>query len=366
MKNSSPDRVKPPLGTRRAYATGDVKLRGTLVGVALLLVCTGLLGASPADAATTTIKMATLVPQGSVWDRILREMGNRWQEDTNGQVRLTIYAGGVAGDEPDVVRKMRIGQLHAAAISTAGLVSIDPGFQVFQIPMFFASYEELFHVLETLRPDFEARLEAKGYVLLNWGNGGWVHLFSKLPVRELDDLKSQKLFSWAGDESMIQMWRENGFQPIALAATDIHTGLQTGLIEAVPTTPLAALSLQWFRETPYMQNLGLAPLVGATVISHRMWNRLTPEVRSALRAAARETEARLFAEIPEQDSEAVEQMSGRGLTVVEVDDQQETAWRAAAEDFAAVQRKQMAADAKDLLDRVQKIRDTYRAKHSGE
>jgi len=329
------------------------------------LACLGLVQAPPA-AAATTIKMATLVPQGSVWDRILRDMGNEWREATNGEVQLTIYAGGVAGDEPDVVRKMRIGQLHAAAISTAGLVAIDPGFQVFQIPMFFASYDELFYVLDELRPDFEARLEAKGYVLLNWGNGGWVHLFSKKPIRELDDLRSQKLFSWAGDDSMIKMWRENGFQPVPLAATDIHTGLQTGKVEAVPTTPLAALSLQWFRETPYMQNLGLAPLVGATVMSERMWTRLSPEVQSALRKAARETEARLIDEIPKQDDQAVEQMSGRGLNVIDVTDAQEAAWRTAAEDFASVQRKQMAKDAGVLLDKIQKVRDAYRSQHAGE
>lgn len=330
----------------------------------LALAVGGVAGPQPA-AAATTIKMATLVPQGSVWDRILRDMGNEWREATNGEVQLTIYAGGVAGDEPDVVRKMRIGQLHAAAISTAGLVAIDPGFQVFQIPMFFASYEELFYVLDTLRPDFEARLEAKGYVLLNWGNGGWVHLFSKKPIRELDDLKSQKLFSWAGDDSMVAMWRKNGFQPVPLAATDIHTGLQTGMVEAVPTTPLAALSLQWFRETPYMQDLGLAPLVGATVISERMWKRLSPDAQTALRRAARDTEARLLDEIPKQDAQAVEQMTGRGMTVVDVTDAQTATWRAAAEDFAKVQREQMADDAKLLLDKVHRARDAFRAQHSG-
>lgn len=333
--------------------------------VFVLLGCLGPLAPAPASAATT-IKMATLVPQGSLWDRVLRDMGNEWREATDGEVQLTIYAGGVAGDEPDVVRKMRIGQLHAAAITTAGLVAIDPAFQVFQIPMFFRDHEELHHVLDALRPDFEARLEAKGYVLLHWGTGGWVHLFSKEPVRELDDLKKLKLFSWAGDGSMIQMWRENGFQPVPLAATDIHTALQTGMVQAVPTTPLAALSLQWFRETPYMLDLGLAPLVGATVMSERMWQRLSPDVQKALRQAARDTEAELFRLIPEADDDAQDQMAERGLERVEVTEAQEAQWRDATNDFASVQRRQMAEDAQGLLDKVRAARDGHRAASAGE
>lgn len=342
-----------------------MKLHPAAVRSACLVLLVLALAAAPPSAApaaaATTVKMATLVPQGSVWDRILRDMGAEWREATEGDVELRIYAGGVAGDEPDVVRKMRIGQLHAAAISTAGLTTIDPAFEVFQIPMFFRTYEELFHVLDTLRPEFEKRLDAKGYVLLNWGNGGWVKLFSTERVRTAEDLMKLKLFSWAGDESMISMWRKNGFQPVALAATDIHTGLQTGMVQAVPTTPLAALSLQWFRETPYMLDLPLAPLVGATVMSKRMWSQLPENVRREMKSIALDTEERILREIPQQDDEAIAQMKERGLEVVEISDAQEKAWRKIAEDFAEVQRQQM--EAKDLLDQVRKVRDEYRAEN---
>ena len=94
-------------------------------------------------------------------------------------------------------------------------------------------------------------------MLLHWGHGGWVHLFSRQPIRSVDDLKKQKLFVWAGDDALVQQWKKNGFQPVPLAATDILMGFQTKMIDAVPTTPIAALSLQWFRQTPYMLGLGL-------------------------------------------------------------------------------------------------------------
>ena len=323
------------------------------VWIATLLLAT-LAVLTPAAEARMVVKMATLVPEGSVWDKILKEMGAEWQEATNGEV---------TGDEPDVVRKMRIGQLHAAALSVAGLTTIDESFEVFEIPMFFDSYDELFHVLDTLRPEFEKRLLAKGYVLLNWGQGGWVHFFSQKPIVGVDDLKSQKLFVWAGNDAMVQLWRQNGFQPVALAATDILTGLQTGMIEALPTTPLAALSLQWYRQTEHMQGMGLAPLIGATVMSERAWKRLSPEAQQAILTAARETEKRLNQEIPDQDRRAVEEMKKQGISVSEVSPEVEAQWRQAAETFIEFKRKNM--EAKDLLDMVRRERDAFRARATG-
>lgn len=309
--------------------------------------------------ARAVVKMATLAPEGSVWDKVLRDMGAEWREATNGEVTLRIYPGGVAGDEPDLVRKMRIGQLHAAALSTAGLSVIDPGFEIFEIPMFYRSYEELIHVLAKLRPLLEKRLHERGFVLLNWGHGGWIHFFSKKPVKTVADLRGQKLFSWSGNDAMIQLWRKNGFQPVALAATDILTGLQTGMIDALPTTPLAALSLQWFRQTPYMQELGLAPLVGATVVTRKLWDKLSPEAQAAMRRTAQKSEARFNDEIPQQDARAVEQMKERGLNIVEISDAQEAEWRKEAETFAARMRESM--EATDLLDLARRERDAFRA-----
>ncbi|MCP3962945.1 MAG: hypothetical protein GY719_34330 [bacterium] len=333
-------------------------LRPSLLRPAVILTL-ALFVLAPVAHAKTTIKMASLVPDGSVWGKILKDMGAEWQEETDGEVSLRLYGGGVAGNEADVVRKMRIGQLHAAALSVSGLSTIDEGFEIFEIPMFFESYDELFHVLEKTRPALEKRLEAKGYVLLNWGQGGWIHIFSKQPVRSVDDLRGQKIFSVASNEAMLKLWRQNGFRPVSLAVTDMLTGLQTGMIEALPTTPLAALSLQWFRHTPYMQDLGLAPLVGATVITERAWKKLSPEDQKALKVAAQRTEKRLMAEIPDQDKRAVEQMKQRGMTVVEVTPEQEREWRKTAEQF--IELKLESVSVKDLLELARTERDAFRA-----
>ena len=238
--------------------------------------------AAPRVGAAAPIKLATLAPDGSAWHNTLKQMGNEWKRDTDGRVQLRIYPGGVVGDDPDMVRKMRIGQLHAASLTVTGLYDIDPAFNVLAIPLFYDSFEEFAYVRDKLTAKLAARLEAKGFVMLNWGHGGWVHLFSKRPLRSIADLKKAKIFTWAGDESMVEGWRSNGVTAVPLAATDILTGLQTGMIDTVPVTPLAALSLQWFRQTPYMLDTPIAPLIGATIVTQRKWNAITAGDQRAL------------------------------------------------------------------------------------
>ena len=255
------------------------------------LLLAAALAALPAAAASPiVIKLSTAAPEGTVWHQGLERMADDWKRTTDGRVTARIYAGGIAGDEPDMIRKMRLGQIHAASISIIGLSNIDDAFDVFSIPMFYDSYDELYHVMGQLEPAMRQRLEERGFVLLGWGIGGWVHVFTKRPVTRFDDLRDIKMFVSAGNAAWVRYWKKSGFRPVPLATTDVLTGLQTGLIDGLPSTPLAALSLQWFRQAPNMLDLGLAPLVGATVVSRKTWERLgeaRPEGADRGRAPAR-------------------------------------------------------------------------------
>ena len=314
--------------------------------------------APPAAARDVVVKLATLVPDGSVWDKAFRKMGSDWKRETDGRVQLRIYPGGAAGDEPDILRKIRIGQLHAAALTVEGLSGIDSAFRIFEIPMFFASTAELTHVLEGIAPVFERRLRDKGFVLLHWGHAGWVHLFSTRSVQGPDDLKKLKQFVWAGDEGSARFWSDQGFQPVPLAATDIPMGLQTGMIEAVPAPPLSALAFQWFRSTPFMLDQGALPYLGATVITEKTWKKLSDEDQAKVLAACQRAEEYLAKEVPEQEREAIIEMKKRGVTVVEpLADR--GPWQKIADSYAARLREE--AIPEDVFDQVNKLRAEFRA-----
>jgi TRAP-type C4-dicarboxylate transport system substrate-binding protein len=285
-------------------------------------------------------------------------MAADWNQATGGRVSLTVFGGGSQGDEPTVLRKMRLDALQAASLTVVGLGSIDSSFNVFDIPFFFESYDELNEVTDKLTPEISKRVAAKGFVLLNWGHGGWTQLFTKKPITTVADLKKAKLYTSAGNDRMVQWFKANGFEPRAMAMTDIMTGLTTGMVEAVPTTPLAALLFQWYRQTPNMLDIGLAPVVGATVITRKAWNALPEADRPKLLAAAAAVQKRLQDDVPKQDAAAVAEMTKRGLTVTQASAPE---WRREIEGLAKTMRGEMVPA--DVFDLALKARDAYRKQH---
>ena len=331
--------------------------------IAAFLLMPAIVPAPAEPQAPIVIKLATFVPDGSVWHKAMREMGAEWAEGTQGRVQLRVYPGGVAGDEADYVRKMRIGQIQAAAITTAGLSQIDNCFQMFGVPMFFDSYPELYAVLDKMTPTFKKRLEAKGFVLLCWGHGGWVYFFTKQDARTVADIKKVKMFAMAGDDRWVQLWKSNGYSPVALAPSDMLTGLQTGMIEGCPTTPLLALTLQWYRQTPHMVGIGMAPLVGGLVMTRQAWNKIAPADQAKVLAACQKLEKKLATGVPQQDTTAVEEMKKRGLVVNAVPASAVAEWHAAAEQFAKGMRGSLIPA--DILDQATRERDAFRQRTAG-
>ena len=329
------------------------------ITVALLALSLVLSAALPAAAAT--IKLGTLAPEGSPWHEILVDMTAEWNRASGGDLRVRIYPGGVVGDEPDMVRKMRIGQLHAAMLTSSGLSEISPEIRALQMPMMFASNEELDYVRARIGGRIEAALEAKGFKVLMWGDAGWVHFFTKSPAVNPEDLRPMRIFTWVGDSSIINAYKAQGYQPVPLAATEIHSALQAGLIDAIPVTPISALSFQWFGQAKHMTAVKWAPLVGAVVISTKKWRSLPPELRPRLLDIARVTGVRMRKSVRHLGAEAIEVMKKHGLVVHEVPAAAVARWERTARDgYPSLIGSYVS---KDLVEEVERLRDEYRALH---
>lgn len=282
-------------------------------------LCAGLVLAAaliPAAAQNIVVKMATLAPQGSNWHQSLVEMADQWQKITKGQVTVRLYPGGVAGDDSDVVRKMRLGTLNAGLLTITGLTDLDRSNLALEIPMAFAGEDELLCVLDKMAPELENRIAAKGFVLLGWSDGGFVRFFSKSPVRTPDDLKKLKMFVWTGDDLTTELWKSGGFNPVPLPSTEISTALQTGLVQAVTTTTQAAVLLNWYDKAPNMLDLNWAVLLGGIVINKATWDKIPAEYRPALQESARATGKKLREAVHAGVPKDVVAMQKRGLNVV--------------------------------------------------
>jgi TRAP-type C4-dicarboxylate transport system substrate-binding protein len=317
-----------------------------------------LLGIAVMGQAPTTIKLATQAPVNSTWHKALTDMGAEVAAKTADRVKLTVYAGGTQGDEPNTIRSMRVDGLQANLLMAAGLSQIDESFNAFGMPFFFQSDEETAYVLQKLGPTLEKRLDAKGFHLLSWGSAGWVQLFSKQPLTTLADVKKAKLFTSNGDDRMVQWYKNNGFTPVALAANDIVPQLKTGTIDAAPSPPYPALVLQMYTTAKYMLDVRVGPLLGALVITNTAWNKIAPADRPLLSDSAKAFEKRIMVAAPQQDAESVAAMKKYGLTVTTLDPKATAEFRAAAEKLAVTMRGNMVPA--DIYDLALQERDAFR------
>jgi len=326
-----------------------------------LLVCLTLLFAVPAQAADVTIKWATLAPEGTVWYRALREIGDEWSRISDGKVEVKIYAGGVVGNETAMVKKMAIGQLHGGQITSIGLKVFDKGPQVVQTPLAIQSYDELDHVVEALRPEFESRLSAKGIQVLNWGDAGWVYLFTKTPIKDVSEASKFTIYVYDGEPAAEKMFGTFGFKTKVMGATDVLAALQAGSIDAFAATRLGALSLQWFALSKNMLAIPWTPLMGATVITQDAWDQIPAEYHADFRKSANEIGARVKLQIRAQDEKAVPVMQKYGLSVTEVDAATKAGWEAKGKAVWPTIRNEVMSGSEDLFDKMIETLEAYRA-----
>lgn len=325
------------------------------------LGCAGLLLAQSAVAADTKrIRIATIAPKGTTYDKVLRRLASEWTKMAKGSVKVSVYSGGSQGGESAIVDSMRIDHLQAGLLTAVGLSKITPEVQGMQaIPMMFRSLEEVQHVNEKLQPKIERMLADKGFVVLFWADTGWVHFFTTKPAKTPDDVRNLKIFSWAGDTKTETIYRKSGFQPVPMETAEILAGLKTGRIDAAPMPPFAAMAGQINTSADHMLQLKWAPLVGAFAVNKKSWDALPEELRARYRTSARGA-GKVIQKFGRKESEgSVVAMKSRGLKVQAVDAALEEEWRKAAREAWPIIRGDLVPAA--IFDEVEKVLADFRA-----
>ena len=290
----------------------------------LLIICSGTLISKP-----IIIKLATLAPEGTEYYNLLLEMGQRWQEETNGEIILRIYPNGVVGRESDTIRKMRIGQIQASAMSSIGLADLTDQIQAFTIPMVFKDYDDVEKVKEVMFDDISNGLSESGFKLLFLVDIGWVYWFSTNEISVPEDLRNAKIYTTAGDYVTVELFKRFGFNAIPVSETDILTGLQTGMINSMQTVPILSLSSGWFALMPHMLDLKWAVFIGAVIIDERVWSKIRPEHQKVMMEVAQEIGKKYQENGRKTDAKSIEMMKEYGMKVKTPTDEELKIW----EDF---------------------------------
>ncbi len=334
----------------------------TMIRVAIAIItCLFMFSPTPSVAKTVVIKLATLAPEGSSWIETFNAINAEIKQKTDGQVRCKFYAGGVLGDEKDMLRKMHIGQIHAAGLTSAGLSAIFNEMDVFQIPFLFESHKEVDYVLTQMDGFYSKGFDDNQYVLLGWSEGGFVHLMSTQPVATLADLRKLKVWTWEDAPMTRIIFDEANVSAIPLTVPDVLVGLQTGLVDVVYAPPSGAISLQWFTKIRYITDVNLIYLIGAVVIKKKVFNKITPAHQKIIIDVWQRHMSQLKQTIRSENQEAMQVMVKQGIKIIVPTENQVTEFKDVS--AKAIQRLEGETFSQKVLDEVNAHIKTYRKKN---
>jgi TRAP-type C4-dicarboxylate transport system substrate-binding protein len=312
-------------------------------------------------ASAEEMRIATLAPSGTPWMAALEKAAAEIEAKTEGRVKVKYFPGGQQGDERDFVRKIRLGQLDGAAITSMGLAMIDSSILVLQLPRLFETEDELDYVAGKMWPYFQKKFEKQGFRLGERGEVGWIYFFSKNKVVTMDDLRAQKLWTM-GDADMSTLLDRMKLRGVPLGIAEVDAALTSGRINATFGSPLAVIALQWHSKVKYMSSMPITFAMGATVYSLEAQKRLSPADQKEIDTLAKRNQKKARTVIRKANQDAKQLLFKKGITLVDPAKAMVDELTAAA---LAVQTEMIGkVFSKEELDMVLKHRDEYRKKNS--
>ena len=333
--------------------------RSMIIGC-LFLFCLSVLLPAGTTAQQYTIKFATLATEGTTWLKVMREYDAAIRKESGGRMGFKIYAGGVQGEDKDMMRKIRLGQLHSAGVTGVGVGEVSSRLRILDAPFLFQNYAEVDHLHSVMGAEFEEEFRKNDFVLLGWAEVGFVYVYSNTPIRGQADMKGVKMWMWEGDQIAEAAFKALNIKPIPMSVVDVLTSLQTGLINAAYTSPLAGLALQWNTRVKYMMGTPLADASGAVLISKKKFDTLPPDCQEILLRNGKKYMSDLTQKSRDENAASIKAMQRGGIQVMEITDKRSLS------DFQEIgksARRSLVGKLYDAayLDRVEKILADFRS-----
>lgn len=293
----------------------------------LRILLIGLVCAVAEVCGAATLKIATLAPDGTAWMNEMRAGAAQISERTEGRVKLKFYPGGVMGNYPTVMKKMRLGQLHGGAFTGGEVAELYPDFNLYSLPFLFRSLDEVAAVREKLDPLVLAGLEKKGLVAAGIAGGGFAYLFSREPVSERSDLRGRKIWVPEGDDVSYTFMDVAEVPAIPMSLADVYTALQTGALDTVMNTPVGAIAFQWHTKVRHMVDLPVSYVIGLLALDARAVKRLSDADKTVVMEVLSDVSQRLERINLDDNAGAREALKGQGITFHELDPDEKSQWR---------------------------------------
>ena len=232
-----------------------------------------------------TLKFATLMPTGTSWSKTFDNWIKDVEEKSQGRLKFKMYSGGVMGDEPDVLRKIRKGQLHGGLFSGYGIGRIYSPARILELPFLFQNTDESDYVRQQLMPEIETGFRDSGFELIGWPEVGFIHFFSKHKIQSIEDIKKSRIWLWQGDPLGEALFSAADIKPVPLSIIDVYTQLSAkhGSIDTVYMSTFGAIALQWYSKVNYGTHISVTNAIGAVVISNKFFTKLPDDLQQLLK-----------------------------------------------------------------------------------
>ncbi|MBZ0274280.1 TRAP transporter substrate-binding protein DctP [bacterium] len=275
-----------------------------------------ILVATPLLAASISMKVATLSPEGTALAKAFHAANDEIKSATGGRVDLTLYPGGVQGSDTVVLRKMKVGQLHGATFTAGGISEVNRDFGIMSLPFQFRSYDEVDYVRPTIEPIIMKGIEDKGFVPVAMMEIGFVYMMSQQKINSVDDLKGRKVWQPEGDPVAKTVYAELGLSGVPLPLPDVLTGLRTGLVDTFANSPIGTVTLQWFTKAKYLTDYPLLYTYGTLVFSKRGWEKIPAQDRETVRGILKKHMDEINKGVRQSNAEAMATLKKQGIEVV--------------------------------------------------
>ncbi|MFK8015570.1 MAG: TRAP transporter substrate-binding protein DctP [Gammaproteobacteria bacterium] len=320
------------------------------MSIRIFLLTLLMFGAS-VSASAQTLKIATVAPEGSSWMNQMRVGAKQIAEKTDGRVKFKFYGGGVMGNDKKVMRKMRIGQLHGGAFTASGLAERYPDIQLYGLPFLFRTQDEVIHVRAAMDAEIMDSMGDVGLVCLGIASGGFANIMSQKPVEKAADLSGQKVWVPEGDLISYATMESLGLSPVTLPITDVLTGMQTGLIDIIGSSPVGALVLQWHTKVRYVTPVPVAYLYGTLVIEEKAFKKISAADQAIVRQVMADVYEGFEVDNIDDDEKALAAMLKGDIDLVEPQEGLVPTWR----EQAAQVRNRLAKEGVYSAERLTKI-----------
>jgi len=329
--------------------------------IMLFVISFSCLDSAAQEKARVVIKLATLAPRTS--GESMEEFRALVKQQTNNEVSFKVYYGGVQGDEDDMLRKIRFRQLHGAALTGHGLGLIVPEVRVTELPYLFWNYEEMEYVRSKLEGTMNRLFEEKGFVVLGWGEAGFVYSFSKVPITSVEIARKQKWWLWDDDPVAKALYDSLGISPVSLSLTDVLTSLSTRMIDTAGITPYGAVAFRWYSRFKYMNEYPVMNAIGAIIITKDIWNEISPESRKIIKEIIKSHFKDISKTQRKADAQSIKVLKEAGISIVRADLESKEAQFVLEASKRTRESLVGKLYSRELLNRTISLLNEYRVKH---